>query len=74
MTFEEILLKRPTMIKILICLKERPRTLSSLSRELGVSKPRLKVYLNELISMGYVDVEGSGTRIYKLRRFPKLFQ
>lgn len=74
MTSDEALLRRPTMIRILIRLKERPRTLSALSRDLGISKPRLKVYLNELVDMGYVEVEGSSPRVYKLRRFPRLFQ
>ncbi|ABU82472.1 transcriptional regulator [Ignicoccus hospitalis] len=63
------ILNRPTMLKALIVLKDSgPMTLSALSRALGTNKRRLKVYLEFLVSEGYVGVEECcGVRTYYLK-------
>ncbi len=54
--WEEIL-KKPTMLKALLVLSERPMTLSALARTLGTNRQRLKGYLEELERMGLVKEE-----------------
>jgi len=73
MISEDRLLRRPTMLRILISLSEGPKTLSFLSKELGVNKPRLKKYLEELEELGFVEAEYNGMKLYKLKRIPELF-
>jgi len=62
------ILKKPTAIKALMVLKERgPLTLSSLARELGTNKARLKRYMVMLAEQGLVEVEECcGMRVYKV--------
>ncbi len=64
------IIKKPTMIKIIIALSNGPKTLSGLARELGSNKPRLKRYLRMLEEMGIVEKDG---HVYKLKRMPRIF-
>jgi len=56
------------MIRVLLVLEGGPKTLSSLARELGTNKKRLKDYLRDLEDMGYVEKVG---RAYELRKMPE---
>ncbi|UXD21704.1 DNA-binding protein [Ignicoccus pacificus DSM 13166] len=55
------------MIKALLKLKEEPRSLSSLARELGTNRKRLKEYLKFLEEEGYVERIGG---VYMIKKVP----